>query len=97
MSIHVPGGLQGIVTLKGYITPLTIKDGLSRLEIWPHIDIEFDTLPHVHLTSELEWDQSALDHTFQDESEWGDATIFPHGTLDESLLDELVNIVAELW
>ena len=87
-SIHVPGGLQRIITLEGYIIPLTIKDGLARLDIRPHTNIEFDTLPHVHLTSELEWDPSALDHTFQDASEWGDTTIVPRCTLNDSRFDE---------
>jgi hypothetical protein len=31
---------------------------------------------------------SALDHTFQDASEWEDATIVPLGTLDDSRFDE---------
>ena len=52
-SIHVPGGLQRIVTLEGYVIPLTIKDGLARLDLRPHTDHEFDTLPHVFLTSEM--------------------------------------------
>jgi hypothetical protein len=71
-SIHVPGGLQRIKTLEGYIIPLTIKDGLARLDIHPYTDAEFDTLPHVFLTSELEWDPSVLDHTFEDNTAWGD-------------------------
>jgi hypothetical protein len=37
-SVHVPGGLQRITTLEGYIIPLTIKDGLARLDICPHTD-----------------------------------------------------------
>jgi hypothetical protein len=63
-SIHVPGGLHGIVTFEGYTIPLTIGDGLARLDIRPHTDNEIEKLPHVRLTSELEWGQSALDHTF---------------------------------
>jgi hypothetical protein len=45
-SIHVPGGLQRIKTLNGYIIPLIVKDGLARLDIRPYTDHEFDTLPH---------------------------------------------------
>jgi hypothetical protein len=52
-SIHVPGSIQRIITLEGYIIPLTSKDGLARLDIHPHTDSEFETLPHVHLTSEI--------------------------------------------
>jgi hypothetical protein len=45
-------------------------------------------LPHVHITSKLEWDPSALDHTFQDASKWCDATITPPCTLAGSRFDE---------
>jgi hypothetical protein len=87
-SIHVPGGLQRIVTLDGYIIPLSIKDGLARLDIRPHTDHEFDTLPHVFLTSELEWDPTVLDHDFHDASEWADAATSDHGNLLNSRYDE---------
>jgi hypothetical protein len=60
--LHVPGGLQRITTLEVYIIPLTIKDDLARLDICPHTDHEFDTLPHVFLTSKMEWDPTVLDH-----------------------------------
>ena len=51
---------------------MTIKDGHARLDMHPFTDHEFDTLPHVFLTSELEWDPSVLDHTFTDCGEWGE-------------------------
>jgi hypothetical protein len=54
----------------------------------PHTDNEFKTLLHVHLTSQLKWDPSALDHTFQDSSKWGDSTITPPGTLADSRFDK---------
>jgi uncharacterized membrane protein len=57
-TILVPSGLQRIQTLDGYIIPLSIQDGLTCLNIHPYTDQEFDTLPHVILTSELEWDPS---------------------------------------
>jgi hypothetical protein len=71
-SVHVPGGLQRLTTLEGYIIPLTTNDGLARLHIWPHTDHEYETLPHVFLTSKLEWDPTVLDHEFTDESQWGE-------------------------
>ena len=71
-SSLVPGGLQRIQTLDGYIIPLHIKDGLARLNIRPYTDHEWDTLPHVILTSELEWDPSVLDHEFNADTQWGD-------------------------
>jgi hypothetical protein len=59
-SLHVLGGLQHITTLECYIIPLAIKDGLARLDIRAHTDHAFDTLPHVFLTLELEWDPTVL-------------------------------------
>jgi hypothetical protein len=59
-SINVPGGLQRIQTLDGHIIPLSIKDGLACLAIRPYTDREWDNLPHVILTSEMEWDPLSL-------------------------------------
>jgi hypothetical protein len=74
--ILVPGGLQRIQTLDGYIIPLSIQYGLTNLNIRPYTDQELDTLPHVILTSELEWDPSVLDHIFKDDEQWGEAPTF---------------------
>jgi hypothetical protein len=70
-SIHVPGCLQRIQTLDGYVIPLSIKDGLAHLSIRPYTDHEWENLPHVILTSELEWDPSVLDHDFKEDEQWG--------------------------
>jgi hypothetical protein len=75
-SILVTGGLQCIQTLDGYIIPLSIQDGLTRRNIRPYTDQEFDTLPHVILTSELEWDPSVLGHVFKQDEQWGEAPSF---------------------
>jgi hypothetical protein len=40
-SVLVPGGLQCIPTLDGYIIPLSIQDGLTCLKICPYTDQEF--------------------------------------------------------
>jgi hypothetical protein len=71
-SILVPGGLQRIQTLDGYIILLSVQDGLTHLNIRPYTDQEFETLPHVILTSELEWDPSVLDHEFKEDEKWGE-------------------------
>jgi hypothetical protein len=71
-SINVPGGLQCIQTLDGYIIPLNIKDGLAQLSIRPYTDHEWDNLLHVILTSEVECDPSVLDHDFKEDEQWGD-------------------------
>ena len=88
-SIHV-GGLQRIKTLDGYIIPLTIKNGLARLEIRPYTDHEWDTLPHVILTSEDNWDPSVLDFE-HDEDDWYDAVKELEGNPHANLFDEFGN------
>jgi hypothetical protein len=75
-SILVPGGLQHIQTLDGYFIPRSIHNGITRLTIRPYTDQEFDTLPHIILTSELEWDPSVLDHIFKEDEQWGEAPTF---------------------
>lgn len=67
------GGNQYIKTLDGYAIPLDIKEGLVRLPIRPYTDAEFDSLPHVFLTSENVWDPSVLDGTLRDQSQWYDS------------------------
>ena len=73
--------------LDGYTIPLIVKDGLTRLDIRPHTDREFDTLPHVFLTSELDWDPTVLDHAFDNESQWiepdGHTDLHPNPLFDE--------------
>jgi hypothetical protein len=73
-SINVPGGLQRIQTLDGYIIPHCIKDGLACLSIRPYTDHEWDNLPHVILAYEVEWDPSVLDHDFKEDEQWGEIT-----------------------
>jgi hypothetical protein len=63
-------------TLDRYIIPLSIQDGITCLNISPYTDHKFDTLPHVVLTSELEWDPSVLDHIFKEDEQWGEAPTF---------------------
>jgi hypothetical protein len=45
--LHVLGGLQRPTNLDGYLIPLTIKDGLALLDIWPHTDHEYETLSYL--------------------------------------------------
>jgi hypothetical protein len=71
-----PGGLQRVQTLDGYIKPLSIQDGLLRLNKRLYTDQEFKTLPHAVLTPELEWDPSVLDHSFKKDEQWGESPTF---------------------
>ena len=85
-SIHV-GGLQRITTLDGYMIPLSIKNGLPRMQLRPYTDEEWDELPHIFLTSELDWDPSVLDHEHENE-QWFD-------TVTEVEYDPTVNLFDE--
>jgi hypothetical protein len=77
VSVLVPGGLQQIQTLDGYIISFRIQDDLTCLKIRPYTDQEFDTLHHVIMISELEWDPSVLDHEFKEDEQWGDPPTIP--------------------
>jgi hypothetical protein len=52
-SIHIPGGLQRIQIVDVYVFPLSIRDGLPYLGMRPYTDVEYESLPHVILTSML--------------------------------------------
>jgi hypothetical protein len=72
-SIKVHGGLQRILTLDGYVIPINIVGGLPYISMRPYTDDEWDRLPHVILTSDLDWDPTVLDHTLDDDEHWYDA------------------------
>ena len=55
-SIKVNGGLQRILTLDGYVIPINIVGGLPYISMRPYTDDEWDHLPHLILTSDLDWD-----------------------------------------
>lgn len=55
------GGKQTIITVDGYVLPLHVRDGLPYLDMRPYTDAEWETLPHVIMTSEDTWDPSVLD------------------------------------
>ena len=72
-SIKVDGGLQRILTLEGYHIPLNFIEGLPYCKIRPFTDREWDTLPHVILTGDKDWDPRVLDHSIEDDDKWYDA------------------------
>eukprot|EP00955_Chlamydomonas_euryale_P036560 350479-Chlamydomonas_euryale.AAC.2 len=61
-SMKVPGGRQCIQTHDGYILPLDIIQGLPYLPMEPHKPEEWNTLPHVILTSAEDWEPTVLDN-----------------------------------
>jgi hypothetical protein len=72
-SVKLKQGSQTITTLDGYVIPLNFINGLPYMPIRPYTDSEREKLPHVILTSDVEWDPSIADHTLTDDETWFDA------------------------
>jgi len=77
------GGLQCMVTLDGYVIPIAIRNSLPYISMQPYTNDEWNTLPHVILTSDLDWDPSKYDHDpLVDDEDWVNAlqhlVINPH-------------------
>ena len=90
-SIKV-GGSQHITTLDNYKIPISIKSGLPYIPLRPYTDTEWETLPHVILTSDVDWDPTSLDCEGEISNEvWFDAqSSFPDGPHDK-IFDEVGN------
>ena len=91
-SCKIPGGLQRIKTNDGYILPLQIREGLPYLPLRPYTDKEWDTLPHVVLTSDDNWNPQVFDHSFDLSDEtWYDALEQLEDSPMTNLFDECGN------
>ena len=55
----------------GYRFPLKMRQGLMYADVRPVRDEEWGQLPHVHLTTDNEWDPSIYDHELVDD--WKDS------------------------
>ncbi len=75
-------GRQIIKVLDGYILPLDIINGLPYLHMVPNTDAEFDTLPHIVLTSSAKWNPRCLDHILSERPDWTNVV----KDLDEGLI-----------
>ena len=71
-SSKLKGGKQSITTLDGYVIPLHIRGGLAYMDMHPPDDEELESLPHVFLTSDADWDPTVVDNEI-DIEEWLDA------------------------
>ena len=73
---------QLIITNDGYEFPLHVRNGLSYLDLRPFTDQEFQTLPHVIMTSDVDWDPSILDgeYPLTGQEEFLDASMYDNGT-----------------
>jgi hypothetical protein len=72
--IHIPGGLQPIQTVESYVFPLSIRNGLPYLGMRPYTDVEYESPPHVILTSDVDWNPRFLDFAIDDDDDWYDAS-----------------------
>ncbi|KAG7361927.1 reverse transcriptase RNA-dependent DNA polymerase [Nitzschia inconspicua] len=73
-SVHV-GGLQRIKTADDYTIPIAMVHGLPCVRMRPPTDKEFNTLPHIVMTSDTTWTPSVLD--------------FDHGEADDQWFDAI--------
>ena len=87
-SVKVPGGLQRITTIDGYVHPLDISNGLAYIPIRPYTDEEWDSLPHVVWTSDKDWDPSVLDHDLSSNTDWYDSISDLNESIIHSAFDE---------
>ena len=62
------GGGQQITTSDGYNFPLSIVNGLPYLQMRPFTNKEYETLPHVIMTSSQPWDPRMYDNYVDPES-----------------------------
>ena len=86
-SIKVPGGHQRITTQDRFCIPLNIKAGLPYMTLRPFTIQEWDSLPHIVLTGDTNWDPTVLDNILDHDNKWfGALPDFPHGAHD-SLFD----------
>jgi hypothetical protein len=61
------GGKQHIKTIDGYIFSLDFCDGLPYLPLRPYTDDEWDSLPHVLMTSDQDCDPTTFDNTISND------------------------------
>ena len=80
--------MQRILTNDGYVIPISIRHGLPYIAPHPFTDEEWDSLPHVILTGDADWDPSVLDLDLDKNNTWFDAiSDLPHDKLP-SAFDE---------
>ena len=60
-SCKVPGRLQRVKTLDGYLIPLVVLQDLCYMKFRPSTDNDLQELPHLVLTSDDLWDPTVLD------------------------------------
>ncbi|CAJ1961165.1 unnamed protein product [Cylindrotheca closterium] len=67
------GGKQRLSTPDGWVIPMEIVNGLPYVRMRPPTKRELDTLPHIVLTSDKDWDPSVLDSKLEDFEKWAES------------------------
>jgi hypothetical protein len=60
-SVKIHGGLQWIKTLCSQYIPINIVSGFTYISMHPYTNAEWDTLLHIIVTSDLDWDPTVFD------------------------------------
>jgi len=71
------------------LIPLNIRNGLAYMDMRAPIGNEFSELPHVVLTSDVDWDPKVLDCEFDPDEAWEDAqdeSPFTDSNFDETAI-----------
>jgi len=91
----ITGETPHIMTTDGYCIPISIKRGLPYIKMRPFRDEDWEKLPHVALTSPMEWDPSCLDSTVEDGWYEAQRQGFEnyHNEEDEEIINELPQLI----
>jgi hypothetical protein len=66
---NVHRGKQCLHTIDGYVSPINFYSGLPYLRMVPYMDEEWETLPHVIMSSDQDWDPTILDHVMDEDEQ----------------------------
>ena len=69
-SPHITGRTPTVIDPNGYITPLSIEQGLAYMALRPPTDREWMDLPKITFTTDIEWNNRLLDAPIP--SDWYD-------------------------
>ena len=71
-SVKLGYGSQSIKTIEGYVIPLDMRQGLPYINSKPFTDDEWESLPHIIMTSDDVWEPEKFDHVLTKSNEWYD-------------------------
>jgi hypothetical protein len=86
------GGRQCLETLDGYIIPLSVRSGLSFMDMSPPTKTELETYPHVFFTSDTDWNP----HDISDEYSITDLLLNESDSQQSEYHTDSINAYGEL-